>query len=60
MAHPAEALAVFEAALDEEVARQNVDRLNQLNLERRRTVKVQFEELVESIRNEHSSWLGGL
>ena len=49
MAHPAEALAVFEAALDEEAARQSVDRLNQLNLERRRTVKLHFEELVESI-----------
>jgi single-stranded-DNA-specific exonuclease len=49
MAHPAEALAVFEAALDEEAARQSVDRLNQLNLERRRTVKLYFEELVESI-----------
>ena len=31
MAHPAEALAVFEAVLDEEAARQSVDRLNQLN-----------------------------
>ena len=49
MAHPAEALAVFEAALDEEAARQSVDRLNQLNAERRRTVKLHFEELVESI-----------
>jgi single-stranded-DNA-specific exonuclease len=49
MAHPAEALAVFEAALDEEAARQSVDRLNQLNEERRCTVKVHFEELVESI-----------
>jgi single-stranded DNA-specific DHH superfamily exonuclease len=50
MAHPAEALAVFEAALDEEVARQSVDRLNQLNVERQRIVKAHFEELVESIR----------
>jgi single-stranded-DNA-specific exonuclease len=49
MAHPAEALAVFEAAQDEEAARQSVDRLNQLNQERRRTVKVHFEELVESV-----------
>ncbi|WP_342667470.1 DHH family phosphoesterase [Edaphobacter aggregans] len=49
MAHPAEALAVFEAALDEEAARQSVDRLNHLNLERRRTVKLHFEELVESV-----------
>jgi single-stranded-DNA-specific exonuclease len=52
MAHPSEALAVFEAALDEEAARQSVDRLNQLNLERRRTVKVHFEELVESLGTE--------
>jgi single-stranded-DNA-specific exonuclease len=49
MAHPAEALAVFEAALDEEAARQNVDRLNQLNVERRRIVKAHFEEMVESV-----------
>jgi len=49
MAHPAEALAVFEAALDEEAARQSVDRLNQLNVERRRTVKAHFEEFVEAV-----------
>jgi len=49
MAHPVEALAVFEAGLDEEAARQSVDRLNQLNVERRHTVKVHFEELVDSI-----------
>ena len=49
IAHPAEALAVFEAALDEEAAHQSVERLNQLNQERRHTVKAHFEELVESI-----------
>jgi single-stranded-DNA-specific exonuclease len=49
MAHPAEALAVFEAALDEEAAQQAVNRLNHLNLERRRTVKLHCEELVESV-----------
>jgi single-stranded-DNA-specific exonuclease len=49
MAHPAEALAVFEAVLDQEAARQSVDRLNQLNQERRCTVKAHFEELVESV-----------
>ena len=49
MSHPDEALAVFDAALDEEAARQSVDRLNHLNLERRRTVKLHFEELVESV-----------
>ncbi len=38
MVHLDEALAVFEAALDEEAARKSVDRLNHLNLERRRTV----------------------
>jgi single-stranded-DNA-specific exonuclease len=48
MAHPAEALAVFEAALDEEAARRSV-RLNHLNLEHRRTVNLYFEELVESV-----------
>ena len=49
MAHPVEALAVFEAGLDEEAARQSVDRLNQLNVERRHTVKAQFEELMEAV-----------
>ena len=49
MSHPAEALAVFEAALDEEAARHSVDRLDHLNLERRRTVKLHFKELVESV-----------
>ena len=49
MADPAKALAVFEAALDEEAARQAVNRLNHLNLERQRTVKLHFEQLVESI-----------
>jgi single-stranded-DNA-specific exonuclease len=49
MAHPAEALAVFEAALDDEAARQSVDRLNQLNVERQCTVKAHFEELIESV-----------
>jgi hypothetical protein len=34
MAHPAEALAVFEAALDEEAARRSADQLNHLNLGR--------------------------
>ena len=60
MAHPAEALAVFEAALDEEAARQSVGRLNQLNLERRRTVKLHFEELVVPGRGKYSGRLSGL
>jgi len=50
--HPAEALAVFDAALDDEAARRSVDRLNDLNLERRRIVKLHFEELSESLGKE--------
>ncbi len=49
MAHPSEALAVFEAAVDEEAARTSVDRLNQLNGERRRAVNLHFEELVQAV-----------
>lgn len=49
MAHPAEALAVFEAAVDEEAARTSVDRLNQLNAERRRVVSQHFDELAQTI-----------
>ena len=49
MSHTAGALAVFEAALDEKTTRHSVDRLDHLNLERRRTVKLHFEELVESV-----------
>jgi single-stranded-DNA-specific exonuclease len=50
MAHPADALAVFEAALDEEAARQAVNRLNHLNLERRRTVIIRHPDLYEQDR----------
>jgi single-stranded-DNA-specific exonuclease len=49
MAHPAEALAVFEAAVDEEAARTSVDRLNQLNVDRRRAVNLHFDELVQTV-----------
>jgi single-stranded-DNA-specific exonuclease len=49
MAHPAEALAVFEAAVDEEAARTSVDRLNQLNMDRRRAVNLHFDELVQAV-----------
>jgi single-stranded-DNA-specific exonuclease len=49
MAHPAEALAVFDAAVDEDAARKSVDRLNQLNLERRRAVNLHFDELVQAV-----------
>jgi single-stranded-DNA-specific exonuclease len=43
--HPALALAVFEAARNEEAAQRSVELLNQLNLQRRQLVAVQFEEL---------------
>jgi single-stranded-DNA-specific exonuclease len=49
MDHPALALAVFEAVQNQEAARERVDTLNQLNLERRRIVKFQFEELASSV-----------
>jgi single-stranded-DNA-specific exonuclease len=49
MDHPALALAVFEAVQNEEAARKKVDTLNRLNLERRRIVKFQFEELAASV-----------
>jgi single-stranded-DNA-specific exonuclease len=49
MAHPAEALAVFEAAVDVEAARTSVDRLNQLNSDRRRAVNFHFDELVQAV-----------
>jgi single-stranded-DNA-specific exonuclease len=49
MTHPAEALAVFEAAVDRDAARTSVDRLNQLNVERRRAVNLHFEELVQAV-----------
>ena len=43
--HPTLALAVFEAAQNEEAARRSVEVLNQLNLQRRQLVAAQFEEL---------------
>src|SRR6202012_2376273 len=49
MTHPAEALAVFEAATDEHAARTSVDRLNQLNADRRHAVDVHFGELVHDV-----------
>jgi single-stranded-DNA-specific exonuclease len=49
MDHPALAMAVFEAVRNEEAARKKVDTLNRLNLERRRIVKLQFEELAASV-----------
>jgi single-stranded-DNA-specific exonuclease len=47
--HPALALAVFEAARNEEAAHRSVEVLNQLNLQRRRLVAAQFEELCGEI-----------
>lgn len=44
--------------MDEETARRSVDRLNQLNMERRRIVKAHFEELVESIGTKIPAGLG--
>ena len=40
--HPAAALSVFEAAGDEDAARKNVERLDQLNQERRQLVAAHF------------------
>jgi single-stranded-DNA-specific exonuclease len=51
MDHPALALAVFEAAQDEEAARKKVETLNQLNIERRGLVALQFEELTASLHH---------
>ncbi len=47
--HPALALAVFEAARNEEAAQRSVEVLNQLNLQRRQLVAAQFEELCAEI-----------
>lgn len=47
--HPAMALAVFEAARNEEAAQRSVDVLNQLNLQRRQLVAAQFEGLCGEI-----------
>jgi single-stranded-DNA-specific exonuclease len=49
MDHPALALAVFEAARNEEAAQRSVEVLNQLNLQRRQLVAAQFEELCGEI-----------
>jgi single-stranded-DNA-specific exonuclease len=49
--HPALALAVLDAALDEDAARHRVEALDRLNTERRRQVAVQFDELAGSLSN---------
>ena len=47
--HPARALSVFEAARDEDAARRSVERLDQLNQQRRQLVAGQFEGLCVKI-----------
>ena len=47
--HPALALAVFEAARNEEAARKSVEALDELNRQRRELVAVQFEKLCGEI-----------
>lgn len=51
MEHPALALAVFEAGQDEDAARKSVETLNQLNLERRRLVGLEFKKLTASLHH---------
>jgi len=50
--HPDLALAVFAAAQDEAAARERVEVLNQLNTERRKQVREQFDELTRSLPND--------
>lgn len=45
VAHPAAALAVLDAGADELAAEKCVQRLNELNVERRRLVELHFEQL---------------
>jgi single-stranded-DNA-specific exonuclease len=45
VAHPAAALAVLDAGSDETAAEESVQRLNELNVERRRLVELHFEQL---------------
>lgn len=47
--HPAAALAVFEAARDEDAARRSVERLDQLNQQRRQLVADHFGEVSREI-----------
>jgi single-stranded-DNA-specific exonuclease len=47
--HPAAALAVFEAARDEDAARRSVERLDQLNQQRRQLVAAHFGGLCADI-----------
>jgi single-stranded-DNA-specific exonuclease len=47
--HPARALSVFEAARDEDAARRSVERLDQLNQQRRQLVAAEFGKLCAEI-----------
>lgn len=47
--HPAQALSVFEAARDEDAARRGVERLDQLNQQRRQLVAGHFGDLCTEI-----------
>ena len=47
--HPAKALSVFEAARDEDAARRSVERLDQLNQQRRQLVAAHFGDLCTEI-----------
>ncbi|MGB7134195.1 MAG: DHH family phosphoesterase [Acidobacteriaceae bacterium] len=47
--HPARALSVFEAARDEDAARRSVERLDQLNQQRRQLVAEHFDGLCAEI-----------
>jgi len=48
--HPTTALSVFEAARDEEAARRSVERLDQLNQQRRQLVAAEFGQLCAVIK----------
>jgi single-stranded-DNA-specific exonuclease len=47
--HPARALSIFEAARDEDAARRSVERLDELNQQRRQLVATHFGELCAEV-----------
>jgi single-stranded-DNA-specific exonuclease len=47
--HPVRALSVFEAARDEDAARRSVEKLDQLNQQRRQLVAAEFDKLCAEI-----------
>jgi len=55
--HPAQALAVFEAAREEDAARRSVERLDLLNQQRRQLVAAHFGDLCTEISQPGSSAL---